>query len=185
MDIADTLGVSGVTTLSSDASVSGEFVATMPHGTFLSLATQGITNVANAQAIALDASDDVTRLTHSTVTNNSRITAQEAGSYEITFSGIADLANLPGDKHLEVWLAIDGTYVPNSNTRVQIQNANQESTVAVAFIFDLEAGSYVELFTWGDDTDCQWLYTAAGTTPTRPAVPSVIVSMKKISAYSL
>lgn len=63
-----------------------------PHGTFYSLATQAIANVANVQAIAFEYDDDVHGFTHSTVTNNSRIYAPYTGSYEIIVSGIADLS---------------------------------------------------------------------------------------------
>ena len=155
-----------------------------PHGTFYSLATQAIANVANVQAIALEKDDDVHDLTHSTAVNNSRIYATIDGSYLVTVSGIANLANLPADKHLEIWVAIGGTAVPDSNTRVQLPSINTEVTVAVCFIIDLDAGEYFELMTWGDDTDCQWLATAAAAGPDRPAVPSMICTVNLVNGYS-
>jgi len=154
------------------------------HGTFYSLVTQAIVNTAATQVIALEEHEDLLYLTHDKVTNNSRIYVPWDGSYEVNFSGIADLTQLPAGKYIEVWFAIDGTDVPDSNTRVQISAAAVEMTVAVSAIVDVDAGGYIELKTWGDDTDCQWIATAAGALPTRPATPSVIVTVKCVNAYS-
>lgn len=153
-----------------------------PHGTFYSNTTQAIANTANTQAVALELDTDVHGLTHDLAVNNSRVYVQSSGSYDIIFSGIADLT-LGANKHLEVWIAIDGTDVTDSNTRVEIISANVEMTVAVSFIANLNAGQYFEIMTWGDSTSCQWLATAAAAGPARPAVPSVIVTAKKISSY--
>lgn len=154
-----------------------------PHGTFYSLATQAIVNVAAVQTIALEEDDDVHGLTHDTVTNNSRIYIVYPGSYEIIFSGICDIASGAVNKHIEVWPAIDGSAVTDSNTRVHIASLATEMTVVVAFILDLTAGQYIEMQTWGDATTVEWLATAAAAGPTRPAVPSVIMTVKQIGGY--
>jgi hypothetical protein len=154
------------------------------HGTFYSSVTQAIANVANFQVIALEKTGDILYLTHDNSINNSRIYVPWNGSYEIIFSGIADLSSAPGNKHLEIWFAIGGTPVPDSNTRVEIPSASIEQTVVVSAILDIDAGDYVELITWGDSTNCRWLATAVGADPVRPAVPSVIVTIKCVNAYS-
>lgn len=154
-----------------------------PHGTFYSSVTQAIASTAATQAIAFEKETDNEGLVHSLTVNNSRVYVPTSGSYEIIFSGIADL-NAPGPapKHIELFLAIDGTPVADSNTRVAITNINEEMTVVASFIYDMNDGQYVELYTYGDDTDCRWLATAAGTVPDRPATPSVIMTVKKISS---
>ena len=115
---------------------------------------------------------------------DSKIYVPTAGSYEIIFSGVYDLNTPePATKYLEVWLAIDGSPVAYSNTRVAITSLNQVSVIAVSWITDLTAGQYVELETWGDDTDCRWLaYDPTAASPARPYVPSVITTVKKISS---
>lgn len=152
-----------------------------PHGTFYSLTSQAIADTGAVQAVALEEEVDVHGLTHSTVTNNSRIYADLTGSYEIIFSGIANTGT--ANKHIEVWIAINGSAVADTNTRVHIPTSTAEFTVAVAFVFDMTAGQYVELMTWGDGTDVSWLATAAAAGPDRPAVPSVIATMKMIGGY--
>lgn len=155
----------------------------VPHGTFYSNVTQAIANTAAVQAIALELDSDVHGFTHSTTVNNSRIYAPYHGSYEIIFSGICDIASGAANKHVEVWIAVEGNAVTDSNTRVQIPSLSTEMTVAVAFIIDLDVGEYFELITWGDATTVEWAATAAAAGPTRPAVPSVIVTAKMINAY--
>jgi hypothetical protein len=152
------------------------------HATYYSLTTQSIADTAAAQAIELEEEGDELYLIHDTVTNNSRVYVPWDGSYEVVFSGIANLDSV-ANKHLEVWYAIDGVAVPDSNTRVHIPNASAETTVVVSAILDIDAGSYLEIMTWGDSTSCQWLATEAGTSPDRPAVPSVIITVKCVNAY--
>lgn len=154
-----------------------------PHGTFYSLTTQAIADAAAVQAIAFEEDDDVHFLTHDTVTNNSRIYATIDGSYLVTFSGIADIASGAVNKHIEVWIAVDGSAVADSNTRVQIPALTTEMTVAVCFIIDLDAGHYFEMMTWGDATTVEWLATAAAALPDRPAVPSVIMTVNLVNGY--
>ena len=157
----------------------------MPHGTFYSKATQAIADPAvNTQVIAFEYHTDLEGLIHDTVTNNSRIYVPTDGSYEIIFSGIADL-NTPGPApaHMEIFLKVNGTAVGDSNTRIHIPSTSAELPVVAAFVYDLTAGQYVELGTWGDDTDCRWLATTlTGESPSRPDCPSVVMTVKKISS---
>lgn len=163
---------------------SGWVLFKRPHGTFYSKATQAIANIAvNTQVLTYDNTYDVEGLTWA-IGDPSKIYVPTSGSYEIIFSGIADL-NAPGPApaYIEVWLKVDGASVSDTNTRVQIPSTNTEMTVAVGFIVDLAAGQYIELGTWGSDTDCRWLYTTlTGASPSRPDCPSVITTVKKISS---
>lgn len=163
-------------------SESGYLNQKIPHGTFYSLATQAIADVNNVQAIALEKDTDNEGFTHSLVTNNSRIYIPFSGAYELVFSGIADLAAAPANKHMHIFPAINGTPVTDSNTIVEIVTASIEMTVAVSYILEITAGQYLEMQTWGDSTNCQWLATAAGTSPTRPACPSIILTVKLVSS---
>jgi hypothetical protein len=153
--------------------------ATMPYTMQSDSTTQSIANVANAQPITFNTTEVISGITK---TSTSRFTMITPGTYEIIFSGVKNLAATPANKHIEVWLRVDGVDVPRSNTRTQLNTVSSEETVVVPFEYTFTAGQYFELWTWGDDTDCQWLATAAGALPTRPAVPSVIMTVKMISA---
>jgi hypothetical protein len=156
----------------------------LPYAMASDSTTQSIANVANAQVITFDTSVLLSS-TGITRTSASRYTINKEGTYLITFSGIASLAALPGNKNIEMWLRVDGADVPNSNTRVQLETAGTVMTMAVCFLYKFNAGQYIEFWTWGDDTDCRWLATAAGAGPVRPAVPSVIMTINMVSGAGL
>lgn len=48
-------------------------------------------------------------------------------------------------------------------------------------IFDMEAGDYITLMVGSDDNGSRLVSTAAWVTPTRPASPAVITTIKKIT----
>jgi hypothetical protein len=153
-----------------------------PHGTFYSLVNQAIASVTTPQVIALENTYDLEGLIHSITTNNSRIYVPTTGSYEIMFSGIAK--ETASDKtHLDVWFRVNGTDVPDSNTRVELATKETEMTVAVSIIVDMTAGQYIEAVTCGDSLALNWLTTAESVAnPVRPASPSIIITVKKISS---
>lgn len=134
----------------------------------------------NDQVITLEKEIDNEGLTHSTSVNTSRIYVPTSGSYEILFSGIATLTS-GNDKRIDIWLKVDGSTVAESNTVINLfKNAAQVMTAS--FIYDLNAGQYVELGTWGEVTNCQWTAFTGLTTPTRPDCPSMVVTVKKVSS---
>jgi hypothetical protein len=147
-----------------------------PLGTFMTTASQTVGSTTTAYAVAFAAEGDVDGLTHSTVTDNSKIYVQQSGEYFIVASCIGDLTG-GANYHLEVWLAVDGTNVADSNTIIQIPNASTETVLSVAYAIDLAAGQYVELMYRGDNTAVRMVQTAAASTPTRPASPAVILTM--------
>jgi hypothetical protein len=152
----------------------------IPYGMFASTANQLIANTTLAQAITFNTDIYKYRITHSTTVNNSRVTVDDAGAYLIVVSAICDetAADL---KHLEIWLAVNGSNIANSNTIVQLPTKDIEMVLAVSFIQTFTAGQYFELYMRGDSTTLRLKTTAAGTTPTRPASPSIIITVNKIS----
>jgi hypothetical protein len=157
-----------------------------PHATVYSLTSQAIASVTAPQVVALEKDYDVEGMIHSLTTGgglyNSRVYVPTSGSYEIIFSGIAK--ETTADKtHIDVWFRVNGTDVVDSNTRVELATKEVEMTVAVSIIIDMNGGDYVEAITCGDSLTLSWLYTAASAAnPVRPATPSVIMTVKKISS---
>lgn len=151
----------------------------MPYVTLYSTYTQSI--------VATDAAQYVELNSHSngdgyfTQINKSTWSVVEGGVYEFCFSGIADITSLPAGK-ISMWGRINGVDVPDSNTIVSVVTAAVEQTLAMCWIGTLNAGDNFAAMTHGTDTDLQWLATPAQINPTRPAVPSIIMTVKKISA---
>jgi len=137
---------------------------------------QAIANVANAQVITFDTDvhhHDIAR------TTSSRFTISQKGSYLIAFSGICVGAN---GKLLEVWLRVNDADIANSNTIYAFKTTGTMGIVAVAFIEHFNVGDYFEFWTWGDAVTSTWKATAAGTSPTRPACPSIIITANYIGS---
>lgn len=150
-----------------------------PHGTFFRTTTQAIVDpTVNTEVINFDSTADLEGLIW-TVGNPSRVYVPISGSYEIVFSGVATLTS-GNDKKIDIWLKVNGTTVASTNTIINLfKNAAQ--VMSASFIYDLTAGQYVELGTWGEVTQCQWTAYTGLTTPTRPDCPAMIVTVKCIS----
>lgn len=147
----------------------------LPHMMQSDTTDQAIANVANAQVITFDTDNHHENITR---TSSSRFTATKKGSYLITFSGIAQGT---ATKRLEFWLRVNGNDIANSNTAYVFKGTAQGAVIACSFIEHLEVNDYFEFWTWGDDVTCKWDATAAGTSPTRPAIPSIIMTCNYVS----
>tara|TARA_R110000868_G_scaffold293_1_gene2399 strand:+ start:981 stop:1703 length:723 start_codon:yes stop_codon:yes gene_type:complete len=138
-----------------------------------------------ATTSALSADIDTTAGVQSgvqTATPCSRIVVSEAGKYKFDLSIIADST---GNDTISVWaglneVAFNGTSIARSTTTLGL-SINIESVVAVPFILDLGIGDVVRFYYCGSATGCKLNATAAAVNPTRPACPSVIISVAKIS----
>jgi hypothetical protein len=123
-----------------------------------------------------------------TVTNNSRIKVPCAGQYLVTFTlQVTNRGNTAAE--FEVWVKDTGVNYALSNTRYDIP-ARKSSTIwshvvpAVTGIFTVDnpANDYLEIAWWSDSLDVYLEHYAAGTSPTRPAIPSVILTINFVSA---
>ena len=121
------------------------------------------------------------------VQNNSRIKVSCAGQYLVSFSlQVTNRGNAV--QEFEVWAKSTGTNYPPSNTRFDIP-ARKSSTVwshivpAITGIFTVNDPSteYLEIAWWSDSTSVYLEHYAAGTSPTRPEIPSVILAIHFVS----
>ena len=113
------------------------------------------------------------------IVSNSRITIANAGIYNIQFS--AQLAKSDsGDDIVDIWLCKNGNNVANSNTQFTVLGNNGNFVAAWNFVVQASAGDYYELCWASADTAMRLDYIAAQTSPTRPAIPSVIVTVTQV-----
>jgi hypothetical protein len=150
-----------------------------PHASVLNTATINIATANTAQLVTFDTNIIVKKTAHSTSTNPSRITVNEAGDY-IVFASLQVTSSSAG-KTLDVWYRVNGTDVPNSNVIVGIVNANDHKLSTVTMVLTLTAGQYIELVMSGDSTNLSLSATTTGSSPTRPASPSIILTLDKLS----
>ena len=121
-----------------------------------------------------------------TVQDSTKIRFDYSGQYLVNFRlQVVNKSNAV--KEFEVWAKNSGTNYPLSNTRFDVPARKSLSiyghTVAnVAGIFTVDANEYLELAWWGEDTDVELEHYAAGTSPVRPEVTSVILTAAFLSA---
>jgi hypothetical protein len=116
------------------------------------------------------------------VVSDSRITFAFAGVYNIEFSAQADRVSGSGVDTMDIWFRKNGTDLPDSNTVVTVSGGASQAKVVAAwnYMLELSANDYVELVWRTSDTRLEFIHEAASTSPTRPAVPSVIVTAHQV-----
>jgi hypothetical protein len=120
------------------------------------------------------------------VENNSRITFAYSGQYLITARfQFANRGN--ADQIFEIWAKSNGVNYPLSNTRFDIPDRKSLSvyshvTANISGVFTVTSQDYLEFAWWSDGADMYIEHYAAGTSPTRPEIASVIVTVTFVSA---
>lgn len=123
-----------------------------------------------------------------TVESGSQIKVPCAGQYLVTFTlQVTNRSNTAGE--FEVWAKDSGGNYPLSNTRFDVP-ARKSSTIwshvvpAVTGIFTVEdpINDYLQIAWWSDNLDIYLEHYDAGTSPTRPEIPSVILTINFVSA---
>lgn len=120
------------------------------------------------------------------VENNSRITFAYPGQYLVTARfQFANRGNAAAE--FEIWAKNNGVNYPLSNTRFDIPARKSGSvfshvTANISGIFTVTNGEFLQFAWWSDGADVVIEHYAAGTTPTRPEIASVIVTINFLSA---
>lgn len=117
----------------------------------------------------------------SIVTNGtylSRITVANAGTY--TFTPSIQFVNSDTQvQDVQFWFRKNGSDIADSNSQFSVPNkhggTNGNLIATVAFTITLAAGDYIEMV-WATSSTLVYIHTyPAGTTPTTPVIPGVIV----------
>ena len=120
------------------------------------------------------------------VEDNSKIRFAYPGEYLVTFT--LQVTNQNNQiKEFEVWAKSNGTNYPLSNTRFDVPARKSvgiwgHSVPAITGIFSVNEDDYLEIAWWGESTDVYLQHYAAGTSPTRPEIPSVILTVNFVGA---
>ena len=123
-----------------------------------------------------------------TVESGSRIKVPCGGQYLVTFTlQVTNRGNTPAE--FEVWAKDTGVNYPLSNTRFDVpvrKSAGVWSHIvpAITGIFTVNdpTNQYLEIAWWADSLDVYLENYPTNTSPTRPAIPSVILTINFLSA---
>jgi hypothetical protein len=114
--------------------------------------------------------------------SGSRITVSNTGLYNIQFSSqLHTTANQAVD--FSIWFAMTGSNIANSNTEFTIEKINGGGfqVAALNFLTQIASGSYIELKFSKTTTQGQLYAIGTQSTPTRPATPSVILTVTQVA----
>ena len=153
-----------------------------PHGAFQDSTDQTAANTTTAYAVTFNTTDFSNGVT---IASNSRITVADAGIWNLQFS--IQFKNTSNDgQDVDIWFRKNGTNIANSNSRFHLsqrKSAGDPSHLIAAmnFFVSLAANDYVEIMWRTASTDVSIEHFGTSTSPTRPAVPSAIVTMSFVS----
>ena len=156
-----------------------------PYGAFQDSTDQTAANTTTAYAITFDTTDFSNGVT---LSDSSRLNVAQAGIYNLQFS--IQFKNTTNDtQDVEVWFRKNGTNIDKSNSRFGLaprKAAGDPSHMIAAlnFFVNLAANDYVQIMWRPSDVGVNIEHFAASSTPTRPAVPSVIATLSFVSNLS-
>ena len=157
----------------------------IPYGAFQDGTNQTAANTTTAYPITFDTTDFSNGVT---LSNSSRLNVAQPGIYNLQFSiQIKNTTNSSAD--VDFWFRKNGTDIAKSNSRFGIsarKSSGDPSHVIVAlnFFVSMAANDYLQIVWRTSDTAVSIETFAAGTSPTRPSVPSVIATMSFVSNLS-
>lgn len=118
-----------------------------------------------------------------TLVNNSELTVQNAGIYDLQFS--SQLKNTDNIQHeVTIWFKVNGVDLDNSATIITVparknNNVHGYAVAAWNIFFDLNSSDHVEIYWLKSDATVTMEHSSS--TALHPAVPSVIVTVQQVA----
>ncbi len=164
------------------AGTGGKFLS-LPFGSFYDTTDQTAATTTDAYAITLNST---TLANGVSVESNSQITFEYEGVYNIQFS--VQLANDDNaTQDIDIWFRKNGTDIANSNSRFGMAPRKSAGdpyhvTGSLNFIDSFLANDYAQLYWRTSNTAAYIEHYTAPSSPTRPAIPSVILTATFVSS---
>ena len=157
-----------------------------PYGAFQDSTDQVAANTTTAYAVTFDTTDFSNGVT---LSNSSRLNVSQSGIYNIQFS-IQFTNTTNASQDVDVWFRKNGTNADKSNSRFGFAPRKGvgdpfHTIAAINYFLSLNANDYVEIMWRPTDVGVSIEQYPAGTSPTRPAVPSAIVTLSFVSNLSV
>jgi len=153
-----------------------------PYGAFQDSTDQTAANTTTAYAVALNTTDYSNGVY---VSNTSRMNVRNYGIYNIQFS--LQYKNTTNDgQDVDIWFRKNGTNVDGSNSRFHMPARKSSGDpshliAAMNYFLELNAGDYIQVMWRTTDIGVSLEQYATSTSPTRPSIPSAIITMQYIA----
>lgn len=153
-----------------------------PYGAFQDSTDQTAANTTTAYAVTYNTTDYSNGIY---VSNSSRLNVRNYGIYNIQFS-LQFKNDLNDGQDVDIWFMKNGTNVDNSNSRFHIPARKSSGDpshliAAMNFFIEMNAGDYAEIMWRTTSTSVSLEHFGTSTSPTRPAVPSAIVTVSYVA----
>lgn len=146
------------------------------YGSYLDTTTQ--LNSTPGQPIAMKLNTVVSQRQVSIV-DTTKVRVAVAGTYNIAFSAQM-FHNANEATTTDIWLRVNGSDLPLSNTQVTFEKKDFKYVAAWNFMVDLNANDYVQLMWFSNDSTVRVSYSAEAIAPVRPAIPSLILTINQV-----
>ena len=148
-------------------------------GAFFSTQTHTNSGVTSANLVTVNNSDPDNNGV--SVVSGSQFTVANGGVYNIQFSFQFVKSNSSSDT-VDIWIAKNGTIVPDTNSRITLSGVGQHSLPAWNFMLSLDANDYIQFYWSSTDSNMAIETISSGmTNPTRPEIPSAIVTLQAVA----
>ena len=158
-------------------------IRTAAYGSFYDLTDQTVSTNNTPTAMTYNTTDFAEGVNiESNGTKLTRIKVANTGKYNIQFS--AQIGRTTGNttETISIWLRKNGNDIAASCTDIVIHGtaATADQVASWNFFQNLQANDYIEIMWSTTNTDLLLDYQAARTSPTRPAIPSVILTVQQV-----
>ena len=109
----------------------------------------------------------------------SKIQFTQDGAYNIQFSAQVDKTDSGADE-VEIWLRKNGQNVNSTSTTLELVGNNAEYVAAWNFVIEALKDEYVELVWHSNDIHMRLLQRGTASNPSRPDIPSLILTAQQI-----
>lgn len=158
--------------------VAGNIVYSPSFGSFF--ANANITNPVANTAMSISLNNTVASNNVSMVPTPdllvSHITFAKTGVYNIQFRGQVEKTG-SGTDTMDIWLTKGGVLVNNTNTTVALVGNGVMQVASWNWVQSVTATDYFEIYWCSNALDAQFSYAATKSSPSRPATPSITVSV--------
>jgi hypothetical protein len=153
-----------------------------PYGAFQDSTDQTAANTTTAYAVTFNTTDYSNGVY---LSNSSRLNVRNYGIYNIQFS--FQYKNTTNDgQDVDIWFRKNGTNVDGSNSRFHMPARKSTGDpshliAAMNFFLEMNAGDYVEVMWRTSDVGVSLEHFPTSTSPTRPSIPSAIVTLNYVA----
>jgi hypothetical protein len=146
------------------------------YGSFYDTTSQSIASTTTAYAVGINTTAESNGVS---IVSGSRITFAHAGVYNVQFSVQLVSSNV-SIHDVTIWLRLNGSDVPYSAGMISVPNKHGGINGAIIatwnYVLTLSANDYLQLYWAAESVDISIDTLPAGTTPTTPVSPSVILT---------